>query len=440
MWIGQAVSLVGDYVFDTTLLLWLATMLLEGRPYAPLVSGGVLVLASAVILVVGPIAGVLVDRWPNKLRTMRRADLARAALIGVLAVVACLPAGTIPLVVELVVIGVVVAATTAVSQLFNPARFVLIGDVVPAEHRGRATGYGQATGALAAIIGPPLAAPLLFAAGVQWALVINAVSFLVSYVMISAVRVEQATASPAGPAQSEPAGSVRTELIDGLRFIAGNRVLTAIFVSIVMAVLGVGALQALDVYFVQENLHADPKRWFGYLGTAFGVGGLIGALVGGWIADRMGPARTYCTALLAFAVCFIGYARATSIWPGLAAVAGFSLALGVLNTAASPLMLKIIPRHYQGRVLSVFTMANRLPELGAMLLSTLLVSTVLRHLDVTVAGIHLGRVDAVFLAGGLLVLAAGLYATRALHTIDRTWAHEPEEDPAVLSSYESGGR
>ncbi|WP_313863912.1 MFS transporter, partial [Mycobacterium sp.] len=293
LWLGQAVSLIGDFVFDTTLLLWLATVLLRDRPYAPLVSGAVLVLASIVVLTVGPVAGVLVDRWPDKRRTMRYADLVRAALISILAVVAILPAGSLTLPVELTVIGVVVAAATAVSQLFNPARFVLIGDVVPAHQRGRATGYGQATGALAAIIGPPLAAPLLFVAGVQWALVLNAASFVVSYFMISAVRINQPAAPPgaAEPAAAERP-SVRGELVDGLRFVARNRVLAALLVSIVVAVLGVGALQVLDVYFVKANLHADPQQWFGYIGTAFGVGGLLGALAGGWIADRAGAART----------------------------------------------------------------------------------------------------------------------------------------------------
>jgi hypothetical protein len=95
-------------------------VLLRGRSYAPLVSGAVLIVASVVILTVGPIAGVLVDRWPDKRRTMRRADLIRAALIGVLVLMVYLPDGTVP--VQLVIVGVIVAATTAVSQLFNPSR------------------------------------------------------------------------------------------------------------------------------------------------------------------------------------------------------------------------------------------------------------------------------------------------------------------------------
>jgi MFS family permease len=427
LWIGQTISMVGDFVFDTTLLLWVATVLLRGNPYAPLVSGAVLVVAALTMLLVGPLAGVLVDRRRDKRRIMLAADLLRAGLVGALAASTFLPAGVVPVPLELVLIGLIVVATTAVSQFFNPASFVLTADVVPADQFGRATGYGQATGALAGIVGPPLAAPLLFGVGVGWGLALNALSFLLSYVATRAMRVDLSVPVPA-PSGGAVRRGVGQEFAAGLRFIAGQRMLRAMLVSIVVAVLGVGTIQALDVYFVAENLHADPETWFGFVGTAFGVGALVGALVGGRIADRIGPARVYCGSMLAYGVFFVTYSRLTSIGPGLVAVAAFSLSLGVLNTAAMPLLVRLVPREYRGRILSVFNLANRLPELLAMLLSTVLVSTVLRDLDVTAAGIHLGRIDVVFLTGGLLVLAAGGQAVFALRGADRPTAEPGQEE------------
>jgi len=50
---------------------------------------------------------------------------------------------------------------------------------------------------LAAIVGPPLAAPLLFVIGVQWSLIVNAVSFVVSFVMILGIRVPALAGGPA---------------------------------------------------------------------------------------------------------------------------------------------------------------------------------------------------------------------------------------------------
>jgi MFS family permease len=90
LWWGQAVSSIGDFVFDTTLVLWIATKLGKGQSWSPAAVGGVMLAASIAILVVGPLAGVFVDRW-NRRRTMLRTEKYRAVLVGGLTAVAFLP-------------------------------------------------------------------------------------------------------------------------------------------------------------------------------------------------------------------------------------------------------------------------------------------------------------------------------------------------------------
>jgi MFS family permease len=80
LWIGQAVSLTGDSVFDITVLLWVATVLAKGRPWAPAAAAGVLIAEAVPVLAVGPLAGVWVDRW-NRRRTMLASDACRAVVI-----------------------------------------------------------------------------------------------------------------------------------------------------------------------------------------------------------------------------------------------------------------------------------------------------------------------------------------------------------------------
>ncbi|MEV6525112.1 MFS transporter [Longispora sp. NPDC051575] len=341
VWLGQAVSLVGEMVFQTTLLLWVATVLLKGKSYAPIASSAVLIVASAATVLVAPVAGVYVDRW-NKKRTMLAADLIRAGLIALLAGFAFLPAGSVPVLVVLLLTGLTVALTTAVSQFFNPARSVLIGDVVPEDQRGRAAGYGYATMALASIVGPPLAAPLLFSVGPQWALIANAASFLASYLAIRAVRLPAAEVLPAPRADA----SVRGELVAGLRLFGRSRALVGLLVVVVLSMLGVGAFNALEVYFIQENLHVGA-HWLGILGAVYGGGFLAGSLLGGRLGDRFGHGLTYRLSVVAFAVTFLGYARSTGIVAGIAALTALGLSLGVLNTVMTPIVLRLVPREYQ---------------------------------------------------------------------------------------------
>ncbi|MGY0235799.1 MFS transporter [Longispora urticae] len=414
LWVGRAVSTLGDVVFDATVLLWVATVLLADRPSAPLVSGAVLAVVAGTVVLVGPVAGALVDRWPDKRRTMLRADLLRAGLIGALTLVAALPDGTVPLPVLLGLIGVLVAASTAVAQFFNAARFVLLGDVVPTDQRGRAAGHHQAVVASAALVGPPLAGPLLFAAGPQWALAANAASFLVSYAAIRAVRVAPTAAVPA--ARRRP--SWRREYLAGLRFVARDRILRTVLLTRTVAVVGAGAVTALDVYFVAENLHAEPRIWYGVLSAVLGVGALAGGLVGGRCADRYGPARVYTAAVLANGALLLGYSRADAIGPALVLAFCESLTVGVLASAAMPLFQRLVPRDHQGRVSAVLTLSYHLPALVSASLASLLVSTVLRDPHLAVAGVHLGRIDTVFGVSAVLVLAAGGYAARSLRAAD----------------------
>src|SRR5262249_33016569 len=79
-WGGQLISTLGDFVFDTTLIVWIATQLAVGQPWAPLAVSGVLIAATAPFLLIGPLAGVFVDRW-DKRWTLMTMDMARAVLI-----------------------------------------------------------------------------------------------------------------------------------------------------------------------------------------------------------------------------------------------------------------------------------------------------------------------------------------------------------------------
>src|SRR5579885_3273472 len=92
LWLGQTISVIGDFVFDTTLVVWIATALAKDQSWAPLAVSGVLLATSVPVLLVGPVAGVFVDRW-NKRRTMLVMDGLRVVLV-----LALLPAtGLVPL-------------------------------------------------------------------------------------------------------------------------------------------------------------------------------------------------------------------------------------------------------------------------------------------------------------------------------------------------------
>src|SRR5262245_34998811 len=80
LWLGQAVSLLGDEVLDTAIMLWLGLTAAGDHGWGPFAAAGVLVARTLPVLAVGPIGGVCADRWDRR-RTMLTMDAIRGVLV-----------------------------------------------------------------------------------------------------------------------------------------------------------------------------------------------------------------------------------------------------------------------------------------------------------------------------------------------------------------------
>ena len=405
LWLAQAISLTGDSVFDITVMLWVAVVLAGGRPWAPAAASGVLIAAAVPVLAVGPVAGVWIDRW-DKRRIMMTADAARAAVIAALLLVT-VPGNGLPVPLSLTAAYVVVAAESALAQFFNPARLALLGLVVAPSDRPRAGGHLQATAGAAAIIGPPIAAPMLFAAGIRWAIVIDAASFALSFAAISRIRL---TAQPAEPGSRT---GFRREFTAGLRFFITNPALVAMTAGVMICTLGTGALNALEVFFIRDNLHATAS-WLGTFAAVIGADAIAGALAGGWAGSRIGPGRVFWIGMVTGGMLLLAYSRLTQITPALAILAAAGFMFGAINAAASPLLLALIPRNMMGRAMSVFNPLQQVAGITSLAAAGILAGTVLRGYRADIAGLTLGPISTIFGISALLIIAAGVVMIRPL--------------------------
>src|ERR1700737_3265920 len=104
---GQAISNIGDFVFSTTLLVWVFSLTHSAGAVS-----GVLIAQNIPVFILGPIAGVFVDRW-NRRSTMVATDLLRM-------VIALLPL-VMPESLRLPAIYASVFAISSFSRFFMPA-------------------------------------------------------------------------------------------------------------------------------------------------------------------------------------------------------------------------------------------------------------------------------------------------------------------------------
>jgi len=396
--IGQAISNMGDFVYTTTLLVWVFSL-----THSAAAISGVLIAQYAPVFLLGPVAGVFVDRW-NRRSTMIVSDLIRA--------VATLVPFMVPEALRLPTIYTSVFLLSTFSRFFMPARSGVLQVIVPEELQPQAASITQATFALSFIIGPAIASPLYFAVGPLVASLINAASFLVSAVCLRLIRASKEALHPYSVAKPEERqGGIRPvirELLVGFRFVGTTRVLLMVTCLALIAMLGAGALNALDIIFVTRNLHASASL-YGPLTAVGGLGALIGAIGAGFVARKIAPKYILTGSVFILGVGIIIYSFQT--WIIMAMIINFLICIpqGGIDVGFGPLLLNATPQAMMGRVQSVIETAM----FGTSLISVGLAGYFGQFIPVPI----------IFAIGGSLIALAGIFGWLTLP--------KPEKVPQV---------
>jgi MFS family permease len=415
LWLGGTVSSFGDILYEYTLVVWITLFLGKNQPWTPLMVSGVLVASLGTAFLFGPIVGVFVDR-ANKRRTMLGMDALRAALVALLIPATnafplpFVPAGRLPLALQLAAIYVIVALATLSGQFFNPARTALIADIVPDTYRARAAGLGQASQSVALLVAPALAPVLAISVGVEWAIAANALSFVASFFTILQVNLPaQETSSGGEPGRRVGAGNTLRQFYAGIALVARNRILSTLVISVALVMLGAATINTLDIFFALHNLHAQPQL-YGLLSTVMGTGVLAGSILAAALSERLGLVRVFSLSLLAAGALVVVYSRMTSLAPALVLVLVVGIAQAALNTVVAPLFLRVTPREYVGRVSAIVSSTAALAQLIGTMVTGFLAGQLLVDFHLELHGLAFGPFDTIIGGGGVIVVLGALYA------------------------------
>jgi MFS family permease len=430
LWWGQAISSVGDYAWDTALLLWVVTRLANNQSWAPL-AVAVLILAAAIPqIVVGPIAGVFVDRW-DKRRTMVVTTVIETVLAGVLVIPVvgiALGGGGQPHLPGAALFGIVCAdilLITSSSQFYLPAQLALIKDIVKPSSQDQAIEMTQAVQALAVVIGPPVAAALVFGLGVEWALLLNSATFIVSLVTTVAIKAPPSTSSLA-PGE---VGHFSREFAAGVGYVLRHTVVRTILIAEMLTWLGFGALQSLGYFFITENLNAPPSS-YGWFGATFGLGAVLGGVLVTIVGRSLGLARVLWVSLITSGIFVTVMSHLTSFGPALVAAFFFGVSATAILISAGPLAIDATTKEFVGRVTAVINPMGRLAALVSVVIAGSLVGTVLSGFHASVLGIEFDAVSLVFTGTGLVAILGGLYTRRHLREATEPGKLEERGQPA----------
>ncbi|MDE3228302.1 MAG: MFS transporter, partial [Chloroflexota bacterium] len=280
----------------------------------------------------------------------------------------------------------------------------------------------------------------------EWALLFDAATFVVSYITIYLLRAprhaahSQARAAHATEAADSTEAAPRRgfwgELWAGMRFYFSNRPLVTMLIAIVVAVAGASALNTLDVYYATQNLHATTAM-YGLIGGVFGLGAILGSIIFGLTAQRIGLARTLWLTLALFGVLVVGLTQVTNynVALGIFLVAG--VLQSALNVAAGPIMMRETPPAMMGRVMSIFNPAMSLAILLGTATVGYLAGVTLRDFHAVWLGLPFGTISVIYLGGGVLMALSGLVTLVGLLGVDRRYRREDREAAQAARSAEA---
>ena len=346
-------------------------------------------------LVVAPIIGSVGDRYPRA-TVLLGAYLIQGTSMAAAALALVLDLGA------LIVYALATLTTTAVT-LTRPVHNAFLPEVVdsPEELTAANVTSGTIEGA-GTLVGPALAGLLVGIGGPGLTFAVTATGLLLAAVLLVPV-VRQERSRPAR--RSSPPDERGMELLAGLAAIRGDAALRAL-----AAVLGCSwfLLGSLDIFYavLAVEVLGLGEAGVGLLGSATGIGMLVGAAVAISLVGRRGLALPLLAAATAFgvAVMLLGGAPGVAIAALLLGIAG--VGSQYVSIAVQTMTQRIVPDVVLSRVLGLFE-------------GLLVASTALGALAVPVLVALLGPSGALVVAGLTLPFIAVL-AGRAVMKADRS--------------------
>lgn len=272
-------------------------------------------------MLVSPYAGYLADRGRRR-DYLIGSDLARAVLLACIAFIGSLP---------LIIVG-----TTAValfSAIFRPIEASLEAELLPKEEIVKANALRVSASQVLTILGPALAGATLIWLPATKVLLIDALSFVASALVLATLPRDGATQPLQLHVESGRVTGERTTIRQGVQYIMGRNDLKTLFITVGIVTAILSMQNPLFYNFVQRTLSQDGPV-YGLFISALGVGGLLASAV------MLRHRGTIALTLLIATLCFDGFA-----------LLGFTYSRNILLSAA--LMAAM------GAIGSVFAIAIR---------------------------------------------------------------------------------
>jgi predicted MFS family arabinose efflux permease len=221
------------------------------------------------------------------------------------------------------------------------------------------------------LAGPPIGAAL-FAAGVVWPFLTEAVLVAFGVVLIWRIVLPAHGRSPDG------SSSLRRDVAEGFRWTLHHPAVRTLALTILVFNVTFGAAWSVLVLYATERLRMGAVG-FGLLTTVSAVGGLLGTALYGWITRRVSLGNVMRVGLIIETLTHLALAVTTSPLLASAIFFVFGAHAFIWGTTSVTVRQRAVPSQLQGRVGSV----NVIATYGGLVVGSAIGGILATHLGVT---------------------------------------------------------
>lgn len=373
---GQGMTMIG-----------IAWYLVETTRSAQLL-GSTMFTSAVLMFFIGPYIGTLIDRFSRK-KMLLVENMIGFGVLGALAVW-----GFFGDYAEWMLIAIYLV-TTFMYQIHYPAQSALVQEGFEPKHYNAINSLLEIEGQTATVLSGGVAGILLSSYGLHVVLVVNALTYLFAFGLLSAMKY---TFTLAGEAKANQGVSWLGQLGQSWRYIVEKRGFLVFGISALMPFIAIMASNLLKPVYVSQTLKADVST-FSLGEMAYAIGAVAAGILVSIVVRKMGQLPAMVGNTLLFAVVIMAMVALPYGWALVSAYVFYGWCNASVRLIRQSLYMTIVPRHLMGRVMSFFNSIGMMMRLVLIGLFTVMI-------DHTGAGLGY-----LVLAGLLLLAAVGVVGT-----------------------------
>jgi MFS family permease len=385
LWLGQIISQLGDRLGQMSLI----GLVYLRSPGSTIEIAKILSFTIIPVFLIGPIAGVYVDRWDRR-RTMYVCDFLRSVLILLIPLFLFNAKSLVPTYLLIFIIF-------CIGRFFVPAKLSIIPELVDNEDLLMANSLVNITGMIAAILGFGVSGLVVEWMGAKSGLYLDSLSFLISAALIfiivkkarSRLNLKEVSKEIVEVIQK----SALQEIKEGILYFIRKKDIRFAAWIIFSLWAALGAVYVVIIVFVQKTLHSATKD-LGLLIMFLGLGLFSGSVIYGRFGQKLSHYKTIFASLVLSGIMLVAFALIISRYPHFLIAAALSLALGILISpimiASNTIVHNVSENGMMGKIFSSLEIVMHLGFLLFMFISSFLAAKIPEAMILVIVGTIFG--------------------------------------------------